>query len=127
MPVYCVWDTPDQTIMRIYFEVPWTWEGYHAERTRAEQEMRSVDHPIGCILELPDQTNIGPQAMTGDTMIGDSRPDNLVVLVIVTDKPILQGLIEIIARLSPSFAAYTTQATTLDEAREIIHQRLNQA
>lgn len=126
MPVYCVWDDPAQTIMRIYFDAPWSWAEYHEKRSQADQQIRDADHTVGCILELPEVTHIGPEAVAGEGLIGDERPANLAILVIVTPNPIYQGLVEIVRRLSQNFAALTALATTTDEARAIVQARIEE-
>lgn len=126
MAIGVIWDNDEQTIIQYSVEPDWTWDELFAAKEQANALMDTVSHKLGVILCMPSDGAI-PLDVLANTRNGlRHKHPNTVVIVVVSDRPFVRTMIETIRTLPPLADHGLETASTLDEARAIVRERLNQ-
>jgi hypothetical protein len=126
MAIRVIWDTEEKTIVQYIVEPDWTWDEFFAAKEQANALMDTVCHKLGVFLLMPSDGVI-PLDVLANTRKGlRHKHPNTVVIVVVSDRPFVRTMIETIRALPPLGDHGLETASTLDEARAIVRERLNQ-
>src|SRR5690349_17107173 len=83
MPVQFEWNEPQKRTIRYTFQGKWTWdEVYEAFKTSWE-EAAELNHVVDSISDMSNAMFVPPSAMTHIRALGQKRPQNTGVMVIV--------------------------------------------
>jgi hypothetical protein len=128
MTITLKWDNPEETILIIQYEKPWTW----AEFSRAYEDMftylNSVKHPVDMVFDIRNGGFPPPGAITRFRQVGQTEHPNGRRLVFVAPKLLSQfvnSTLDILkiaylgAFQSPKFLF----VTSLEEARILLSEQ----
>jgi len=123
MSVTYRWDNEEKSIMLFSFEEPWTWDEYYNMKPISDKIIAEVGHPVAAIIEIPQNLHLGSNALGHSRTIDRTKPDNLWVMVIVTQSTLVRAFLGLADRLSSQFRDGFVQATSLEQARQIIAEK----
>ncbi len=126
MGVQVVWDNDERTIVRYIFDKHWQWDDFFAAVETSLAMIDSVPNHVGTIFETALGMTIPKDVITHARKIISRRHERTVIIVIVAPGLYLRTLMQIATKLSHEIAQRVQAVTTIDEAREIIYQRLTE-
>jgi hypothetical protein len=121
------WDNAEKTIICYQFDGHWTWEEFFAAKEAANALMDTVHHKLGVILYTPHHIRIQANLLSNArNAIRNIHPQTVVVVIVVTN-PLVRTMISTMRAITPIGKFRIDVASTLDEARVLVNERLQQA
>ena len=124
MGIRVVWDNPQQTIVRYIYDERWTWDEFFRAKAEAAALIGTVDYKVGVIMDAPPNVQLPPNMLTHAKSALQNRHPNTAMIVIVTTRPFLRTMINTLVKLTKGQHASIYLCANVDEAREIIRDRL---
>jgi hypothetical protein len=125
MGIKVEWDNPSKTIICYEFDERWSWEDFFAAKKQAYNMIATVPHRVGVIMNAPSSVTMPPNMLSHSLSALRNKHPNTLVLVFVLTRPFMRAMIGTLSKISRFAASSIELATTLDEARAIIEQRLH--
>ncbi|MEO8609145.1 MAG: hypothetical protein ABI690_14745 [Chloroflexota bacterium] len=126
MPINVAWDTEDQTIICYHFSEHWTWEEFFEARNQVLEQIDTVAHKVGVIMDTPPNIILPPNVLTHSlTSLRHMHP-NTAIVVFIAGKSFLNMMVSMMAKMSRLSTNNIIVAANLDEARAIITKRLQE-
>jgi hypothetical protein len=121
------WADADHKILLIIIESPWTWEDYRASADVAFEEIKTLDYSVALIIDVTHVTNFPRGDILGNlNYIEKNIPPNIVMTVTLGGPYVVTAFMNIFTQLKPSTRGIVRFAKTMDEARSIVMERLDQ-
>ncbi|MBZ0286276.1 MAG: hypothetical protein K8I30_01575 [Anaerolineae bacterium] len=83
MPIQYAWNEPEKKIIRYTFMGKWSWDEVYEAFQTSWGEAAQLDHVVDSISDMTQANSIPPSAMTHVRSLGQKRPMNTGVMVIV--------------------------------------------
>ena len=126
MGIKIVWDNEEKTIIRYVYDAKWTWDDFFKAKTESYNQIDTVSHKVGVIMDTPPDVAIPPGLLThGRSALGHTH-DNTAIIVVIIQNRFVQVMISTLVKVSVLAARRVQTAKNLDEAREIIEKRLSE-
>jgi hypothetical protein len=126
MGINISWDDADQTRFVYQFEASWTRDEFFVAKDRAKTMMDAVPHKFAIILDLTRVSRLPPDSLVrARNALRDGHP-NAVFIVTVASDPVFRTDIGTLRDIAPISPRAVEIVPTLDEARLIAHQHLDQ-
>ena len=94
-------------------------------RPESDGVIAKIGHKVGGIIEMPRNIPLERGVLSHAQTITKSMPDNLIVLVVVTESVLVKAMLGTAKRLFGKNVEAYRLAPTLEEARKIIQEVLN--
>ncbi len=128
MGINVAWDSKDNTIIRYDLEGLWNWEDYRAAVTQSLKMMEGVNYPVGIIANFNADTMVPraasvPRSAPAASEKMSAMPDNMEVIVITGGNAFVEVTVTGFCKLYNRVARKFLVASSVEEARQLIHQR----
>ena len=127
MSIKVVWDNEEKTIVRYVFDARWTWDEFYVARAEAYRQIDSVQHRVGVIFDTPPNIGLPSNMITHSKSAVNKTHSNTIVVVVVAQNMYLRTMLTMVMKLSKKAGVMMRLASSLEEARMIVHQRLREA
>jgi hypothetical protein len=119
-----VWDDDTKTVIRYVFDTQWSWDDFFTAKAEAYTRIDTVSHKVGIIMDAPPDVTLPPNALThGRTALKNKHPNTALVVCVLT-KPFLRAMINMLIRLARGSSASIHMVSSVEEARQLIAERL---
>lgn len=125
MPIHVNWENPDQTVMTIRYERPWTWAEFHHALDTMDSWMRQTDQRIHLIIDMRTAGLPPAGALPNFRRAASMKHVNRGELVIIGNSMLLRSFANMTAQVyghlfaSPDF----TFVATPEEAHELLRTK----
>jgi hypothetical protein len=124
MGIQIMWDDEAKRVIRYRFDERWSWEEFFAAKKEAYNQIATVPHKVGVIMDAPPNVIMPPNMLTHALSALRNKHPNTLILVFVLTRPFMRAMINTLVQVSRLAAASIELASTLDEARAIVGKRL---
>jgi hypothetical protein len=128
MTIQVTWDNPEKTTLLWTVEGRWTWTESHEAIAAAEAFMESVPHQqVDSIVDMSRGHLIPENAVSNFSRTLRTMHPKAGLIVMVGMPPIVQALLSVLTRVPSSPARKIIVTRTLDEARNVLDVRREEA
>jgi len=127
MGVEVTWDNDGQTIFRYSLDERWTWEEFFAAKKQANALMEAISRKFGVIIAAPHMSLLPLNTLSNARNALRTAHPNAVMIVMVVTQPFVRTVISTLRDMARVTPIPIEIASTLDEAREILHKRLRES
>jgi hypothetical protein len=127
MGVQAVWDNEQQTIIRYDLSGKWTWDEFFTAYETAKAMLNASPHVVHFILNPTDaasRRHLPPGIVSRIGNTARTKLPNAGITVAIGSSNVVRSIISAAARLYPRISKQYQFADTLDEARAIIAEKL---
>ena len=124
MPVTVEWDDEAHTTILYTFTDDWEWDEFLTLRGQVDVMLDGIDHPIGVILYIRDPKALPHNIYSRVGQLEIARHPLLQAVVFVSTSPMIQTIYGVLSQVYWSKLAYHGLTSTLQRARELIHENL---
>ena len=129
MGIRITWEDSEKTIARFRIEAPWKMDDIYSATAavKAERKVENLQHPIGVILDATGIDSL-PSGIIQNTapMIKAMQPDTRLI-VVASPNRFHAAMHGIFSKLYTKYADVFMFATSVEEARRLIYERLKRA
>jgi hypothetical protein len=126
MPVDFAWNEPEQKIMHYTFVGKWSWDQVYDVFQASWAEAAQLDHIVDSISDMTQASSVPPSAMTHVRSLGQKRPLNTGVMIIVGANNYVRIAMQSFQQIIAATLKRDLQiqfVKTMDEAYAIIAQK----
>jgi hypothetical protein len=127
MGIRIVWDDEAKTIIRYIFDAVWTWDDFFNAKAEAYALIDTVQHKVGIIMDGPSDLRLPANMLTHSRSALRNKHPNTSVIAAVIHKPFLRIMFNTLINLTKGDDATIHLVSTVDEARQLIADRLRRA
>ena len=124
MGIRIEWGNAEKTVLYYHFDSVWTWDDFFSAKREAYDEIATVPHKVGVILETPPDVRIPPSMLSNARSALQNKHPNTEIVVIVIRQQFLRTMINVLLRISVIAARSLQMAANGDEALELVAQRM---
>ena len=118
------WENEEKTIIRMIFAGNWNWHDFYEANVAVVALMQSVEHTVHTIADFRQSQGIpldSPLVHARNAI--SALPDNWGILVIVTNNPLLEHLVNVFRITFRKMGARTFLAGSIEQAHQLIVQK----
>lgn len=104
MPISVQWDNPEQSIVMIVFERPWTWKEFDSAVEQMLAFFNSVHHKVDVIFDIRNGGFPPPDAITHFKRVAEIQHPNGGLLIYVAPNVLVQFINGILRVMRLTFA-----------------------
>jgi hypothetical protein len=126
MSIQVVWDDEQHTIIRYVFDRTWEWQDFFEAKAQAYGMIDAAQRKISVIMDAPRDTVMPKNMLTHFGSAIRKKHPNTAVVVVVIRTPFLRSMVNLLMRVSHTAKHSMCLVATLEEARNMARERLEE-
>jgi hypothetical protein len=120
MPITVQWDDDANTILRLVYVAPWTWDEFFDAFDEAAGLVRSADYEVSVINDASHAGQPPPDMLGHLQATVEALPANLGLMIVAASEFYGKTAVQLLQHLYPDHMSNWRVAPTVDEARAMI-------
>ena len=126
MHIKVTWDDHHDDIILFEFPPVFNWDQYYVAEDQAHAMIEERGRDVGYIFDFPQNAKIPDNAISNGRRVIEQRHSKVTLVVNVGSTAFIRTLFNMGIRMYPTLRDNVAMSGTIDEAREMICERLQQ-